>query len=133
MKHDRFGRPDIELPEVTLPQQAKRDIAAWRQQGKAAHVAVGEPLPQMACEDCVDLQQIFVRFCSAGPLRNPPGGRKPIMSTFDGNGVGWWVIEKTVPYECPLCIGEPVRMPQRFEAHVESERSGPQRIGDVLR
>ena len=68
------------------------------------------------CKNCAGAGRIYVSYCAKGPWDAPSivfsgrGANKKAMpmTWFDGNGIyykGWYVIEETVPYDCPRCNG----------------------------
>jgi hypothetical protein len=92
----------------TLPDAAKQDIRDWNRQGKKAARRILDPQPGGPCPNCQGLGQVVVSFLGFGPTPGHQAGFKP--STWV-QGEGWYVIEDTKSYPCPVCSGvEIVRM-----------------------
>jgi len=93
------------------PRQALNDAKAWKSGGKAVFARPfsqnDSPNAVPHCKNCVGSGQVWITFCADGPYQNNPSQFKA-STWFDGdmiNGKGWYKIEKTVPYVCPLCNG----------------------------
>ena len=107
--HPRYITP-------TLPTKANFDIATWRGRGKY-HNAFIRPLVQIdgaLCKNCVDDGHVRVSYCRAGPFASVPNHKAgETLTWFDGDersGKGWYIIQNTVSYDCPLCRPEGDRL-----------------------
>lgn len=57
------------------------------------------------CPNCGGGGWIYVTLCDSGPHRYILTTKKPV-TWFDGDGIfgkGWYVVDKTTPFECPEC------------------------------
>ena len=66
---------------------------------------------KLQCKNCNGFGKVMMKFCSAGPFPNPISP-KEVVTWFDGNGVygkGFYVVEETRAFNCPLCSGQSSR------------------------
>lgn len=62
------------------------------------------------CQNCCDFTVIYARLCSKGPFSVPPGGMRAI-TWYQGDerfGKGWYIIEKSTYFNCPVCNADAV-------------------------
>jgi predicted RNA-binding Zn-ribbon protein involved in translation (DUF1610 family) len=72
------------------------------------------------CPNCDDVGFIFLRLAKAGPLK-VPGSLAEVSTWFDGNGQfgkGWYIIEKTLSFDCPECSGRKIMAPNLMKSMV---------------
>jgi hypothetical protein len=86
----------------TLPDIAKQDVSDWNRKGKKAARRVLNPQPGAPCQNCQGLGHVIVSFLGFGPSQDHQAGQKPATWV---QGEGWYVIEDTKSYPCPVCAG----------------------------
>jgi hypothetical protein len=62
-----------------------------------------------ACPNCDGMEMVYIRLAEAGPYKTPGSG-KNISTWYDGDGQygkGWYIIDRTIGFECPHCKGKP--------------------------
>lgn len=96
-------------PTVTpyLPGEGKAAVQVHERNGHPAFVKAYERSANpLACPNCQGVGMIVLNLAASGPFKSPPGG---VITWFDGNekyGKGWYVIDKTLAFECPECKGK---------------------------
>lgn len=88
----------------TLPGDAKADVQAWNARGGLAVRRIVSRSRDGDCPNCGGLRVVLVSFLGAGPSHTPVTLNK--ASAFVD--AGWWVVEDTRGYPCPVCFGRPV-------------------------
>lgn len=116
---------------MRLPDRAMSDVKAWVFQGKrAAHRCV-EDKPLAACKNCQDEGLVYVSFLGSGPSQQPITMHKPSTYLDLVDGKGWYLIENTTSYECPVCHAmapQPERVKKAFkDVHRELEEVARQK------
>lgn len=102
----------------TLPDIAKSDVKAWNGAGKRAARRIIDDSTG-SCKNCGGLGEVLVSFLGTGPSKAPMTTKKP--STWIENE-GWFVIEDTKGYPCPVCSADRVvRLPGAFKPEVRSQ------------
>ena len=96
----------------TLPTLAELQIRDHQSRGLPAFHRIIEYPPQAdrpgvapSCQNCAGLGVVYVQFAKAGPFSSPNGG---LVTWYEGDGVigkGFYQIEKTEAYQCPVCKG----------------------------
>lgn len=89
----------------TLPRQAWDDARAWQKKSRIAAQRILSEQPQSRCKSCQDMRQVFLSFLGFGPSEQPSTISKPSTYIEAGERSGWYVIESTAAYECPVCHG----------------------------
>jgi hypothetical protein len=90
-----------------LPKEAVAMAQVHERQGQAAFVKAYErAVNPLVCGNCQGIGFVMLVLTKAGPLSSPsPSG---VLTWFDGDehhGRGWYVIDKTLCYDCPECKG----------------------------
>ena len=83
----------------TLPQLALTEIKFHQATKRMAVQRILEPKILARCKNCMDEGAVFVSFLGTGPTQQPVTMHKP--STYVETG--WYVIERTAAYPCPVC------------------------------
>lgn len=109
-KQSRSGSPAVSYPRTVtpyLPQEARMAAQAHERLGHPAFVkAYDKSSNPLACPNCQGVGFIILNLAKAGPFKSPPGG---VITWFDGNEKyrqGWYVIDKTLAFDCPECHKE---------------------------
>ncbi len=103
--------PKGKIIKPYLPEGAKQDIRDWTAKNKN-HKAFYRVIPQMnaSCQNCGDALFLMVSFARSGPYSQVPGHRRgESLTWFDGSqsaGAGWYIVARTMQYDCPHCRGE---------------------------
>ena len=98
-----FAYPPTVAPY--LPKEAIATAQAHEKTGHAAFVkAYDKAHSPLACPNCQGMGFVHLVLTKSGPNSSPsPGG---VLTWFDGNeryGKGWYIIERTLQYDCPEC------------------------------
>ena len=105
----------------TLPDIARAEAKAHIASGKLAVHRIVSPKMAAECPNCQDDGLVFVSMLGAGPSKQPIGTSKP--STYvEGDGYakrGWYLIERTVSYSCPMCSGPKARQARPGQRRAE--------------
>ena len=87
-----------------MPGEARVAAQAHERTGHPAFVkAYEKSTSPLACPNCQDVGAVMLTLAKAGPFKSPPGG---VITWFDGNeqyGQGWYVIDRTMQFDCPEC------------------------------
>lgn len=58
----------------------------------------------VSCRNCLDLGYIYVVFCKDGPFKTPAAFG--VSTWYEGGpraGKGWYKIDQTIAFSCPMC------------------------------
>lgn len=89
----------------TVPTLAQLQIRDWNGRGLQAFHRIVEPSTTSDCQNCGGMGVVYVQFAKAGPFSAPNGG---LVTWCEGDAVagkGFYAIEKTEAYQCPVCKG----------------------------
>lgn len=96
---------------TTYPPKAHKDMASWRTKGsyRRAWPLGVEPTSACECQNCGDINYVYVAFIKAGPFGGPPNLKEgQSLKWHDGSqdaGQGWYIVGRMKAYECPACMG----------------------------
>lgn len=103
----------------TIPAIAKEDVRSWNAQGKRAARRILNEAQYSTCKNCQGLGEVIISFLGAGPTKTPVATKKPSTYIKDE---GWFLIEATKSYACPVCSGERImRLPGAVRPEVRAQ------------
>jgi len=88
-----------------MPGEARVAAQAHERTGYPAFVKAYERATNpLACPNCQDVGAVLLTLAKAGPFKSPPSNG--VITWFDGDeryGKGWYVIDRTMQFDCPEC------------------------------
>jgi hypothetical protein len=106
-KQHKTGGLFVYPPMVTpyIPKEATVTAKAHERTGHAAFIrAYDKSHNPLVCPNCQGIGFVLLVLTSSGPFSSPsPMG---VLTWFDGDelhGKGWYVIDRTMQYDCPEC------------------------------